>query len=144
VTPTAPAWGDIADFLASDGWREIKSGERGGSRRRHVFYEKVLDDGRVLQTHISHSASKTMSPGRFATILREDLEVSKEEFWNCVLTGEPVKRPVPVDEPDLIEHDACVIAVLVGELHVSAAEITSLSREEAQARVHQHWAGGQG
>lgn len=144
MTPTAPTWGDIADFLAADGWREIKSGERGGTRRRHVFYEKLLDDGRVLQTHLSHSASKTMSPGRFSTILREDLEVSKEEFWNCVWTGKPVERPVPVDEPALVEHDAWVVAVLVGDLHMSAEQIASLSREEARARVHKHWAGGQG
>ena len=140
MTPAAPTWGDIADFLSADGWREIAGGERGGSRRRHIFYEKILDDGRVLQTHISHSASKTMSPGRFSTILREDLEVSKDEFWTCVRTGEPVDRPVAVDEPEQAEHDAWVVAVLVGELHMPADEIASLTREQAEALVQEHWA----
>jgi hypothetical protein len=140
VTPNAPTWGDVEDFLAADGWREIPSSERGGSRRRHVFYEKLLADGRVLQTHISHSRGKTMSPGRFSSLLRNDLEVSKDEFWACIRSGTPVDRPVLLDDPRVVEHDAWVVAVLVGELHISLAELGALSREEAEAVVHRHWA----
>ena len=42
MTPTAPTWGDVEDFLDADGWRQVEKGERGGSRSRHVFYEKTL------------------------------------------------------------------------------------------------------
>lgn len=140
MTPNAPTWGDIEDFIAADGWREIAGGERSGSRRRHIFYEKVLVDGRVLQTHISHSRGKTMSPGRFSSLLRNDLEVSKDEFWRCIRSGTPVDRPVVLEEPRVVEHDAWVVAVLVGELHMSPEELGALSREEAEELVLRHWA----
>lgn len=136
MTPTAPTWDDVAAFLAADGWRKLPN--RGGSRQRHVFYEKVLDDGRVLQTHVSHSGQKTMSPGRFSSILRHDLEVSKAAFWECTRTGRPVGRPMPVEDAP-VEHEAWVVAVLAGDLHMSAAEIEALTPEEAQQIVNDYW-----
>lgn len=138
MIPASPTWDDVEAFLAADGWRKLPSRERGGTRQRHVFFEKVLQDGRVLQTHVSHSGRKTMSPGRFSSILRHDLEVSKEAFWNCIQTGRPVDRPVAVGEGP-VEHEAWVIAVLTGELYMSAEEIETLSPEEAQQIVNDHW-----
>jgi hypothetical protein len=136
LTPAAPTWDDIATFLTVDSWREISN--HGGSRQRHVFYEKVLGDGRVLQTHVSHARQKTMSPGRFSSILRYDLEVSKDEFWECIRTGRPVDRPVAVDEGP-VEREAWVVAVLVGDLHMSAAEIEALTPEQAKKIVNDYW-----
>lgn len=135
MTPAAPTWGDIEAFLAADGWRRLP---HGGRRQRHAFYEKVLEDGRVLQTHVSHSGQKPLSPGRFASIVRYDLEVAKDEFWECIRTREPVGRPAPVDEA-LPEHEAWVVAVLVGELHLSAEEIAALTVDEARKLVSKHW-----
>jgi hypothetical protein len=132
VTPNAPTWGDIEAFLAADGWSRVSASTRGGSRQRHVFYEKVLDDGRVLKTHVSHSSAKTMSPGLFGTVLSDQLEVSKSEFWDCVRLDKPVERPVPLDAKEVVEHEAWVVAVLVGELHMSADQLEALSCEEAE------------
>jgi hypothetical protein len=139
VTPTSPGWADVEKFLGVDGWRRIAAGERGGRRQAHIFFEKLLPDGRLLQTHISHDRSKKISPGRFATILREQLEVSRADFWEAIRSGEPVARPVETEEAP-VEHDARLIAVLVGELHMSAAEIEGLSEGEAVRLVHDHWA----
>jgi hypothetical protein len=136
LTPIPPTWGDIETFLAADGWRQVP--QHGGRRERHVFYEKVLDDGRVLQTHLSHSRQKLLSPGRFSEILRHQLEVSKDEFWDSIRTANPVDRPVPVDDGP-VEHETWVVAVLVGELHMSAEEIAGLTVEEARRIVHDHW-----
>jgi hypothetical protein len=36
-------WGEVERFCRSDGWRESR-------RSGHVFFEKVLADGTVLQT----------------------------------------------------------------------------------------------
>jgi hypothetical protein len=139
VTPTSPSWADIEKFLGVDGWRQIPAGERGGRRQAHIFFEKLLSDGRLLQTHISHDRSKKISPGRFGTILREQLEVSRADFWEAIRSGEPVARPVGTEEAT-VEHDAWVVAVLVGELHMSAEELEGLSEEEAVRLVHEHWA----
>jgi hypothetical protein len=139
VTKTSPIWGDVESFLAADGWRQISPGERGGRRQRHIFFEKRLPDGRILQTHISHDRSATISAGRFAAILRHQLEVSRAEFWDAIATGQPVDRPTRLDEEAPVEHEAWVVAVLVGELHMRAEEIQRLSREEAIQLVHRHW-----
>lgn len=138
MTPVSPKWGDIEDFLRADEWRKLETGERGGARSRHVFYEKVLAGGRVLQTHVSHSRQKTVSAGRFGSILREQLEVSRDEFWRCVQTQTPVDRPVPTDDP-VPEHDAWVVAVLVADLHMTADEIGKLSPEQVRRLVEEHW-----
>jgi hypothetical protein len=139
VTTASPTSGDVEAFLAADGWRQISPGERGGRRQRHTFFEKRPPDGRILQTHISHDRSATISAGRFAGILRHQLEVSRAQFWDAIATGQPVDRPVELDEGAPVEHDAWVVSVLVGELHMSAEEIEKLSREEAIELVHQHW-----
>jgi hypothetical protein len=139
VTPTSPSWADVEKFLGVDGWQQIPAGERGGRRQVHIFFEKLLPGGRLLQTHISHDRSKKISPGRFGAILREQLEVSRADFWEAIRRGEPVSRPVEIEEAP-VEHDAWVIAVLAGELHMSVAEIEGLSEEEAVRLVHKHWA----
>jgi hypothetical protein len=138
LTPAAPTWGDVEDFLTADGWRQLERAERGGSRSRHVFYEKTLPDGRVLQTHISHSRQKTLSPGRFSSVLRHQLEISREQFWECIRTQLPVNRPTELEEGP-VEHESWVVAVLVGELHMTAEQIGALSKEEGQRLVQEHW-----
>lgn len=138
MTPTAPTWGDVEDFLRADRWRRLEKGERGGGRNRHVFYEKTFEDGRVLQTHISHSRQKTLSSGRFSSVLRHQLEVSREQFWECIRTQRPVDRPAELEEGP-VEHEAWVVAVLVGELHMTAEQISALSEDEAKRLVHEYW-----
>lgn len=80
-----PTWAQVERFCRIDGWREVR---RGG----HVFYEKVLEDGRVLRTHRPHSSRKTMSRGRFKAILRHQLGVTEEEFWQTLATRRPAER----------------------------------------------------
>lgn len=66
-------------------------------------------------------------------------EISRADFWEAIRSGEPVSRPVDTEEAT-VEHDAWVIAVLVGELHMSAEEIEGLREEEGVRLVHEHWA----
>ncbi len=80
-----PTWAEIERFCWIDGWHEVR-------RSDHVFYEKVLPDGIVLRTHRSFSSRKTMSPGRFKAILRYQLRVTEEQFWQALDTRSPVDR----------------------------------------------------
>jgi hypothetical protein len=139
MTPASPTWGDIETFLTADGWRQLAAGQRGGRRQRHIFFEKLLDDGRLLQTHISHDRGATLSPGRFAAVLRDQLEVSKHEFWQAVETGHPVSRPASIDESDALELPGWIVRVLAGDLHMSAADIAELTAEEAEQLVRDYW-----
>lgn len=80
-----------------------------------------------------------MSAGRFSSILHHQLEVSHDQFWECIRSGRPVNRPVPLDVPPAA-HEAWVVEVLVRELHLTAPEIAQLTTDEAQRLVHEHWA----
>jgi hypothetical protein len=88
---------------------------------------------------MGHPRGKAPSPLQFQKILYYQIQVKKEEFWECIRTGVPVDRPVELDEPTAVEHPSWVVAVLVGQLHVSADELAAMSLEEAEARVHEHW-----
>ena len=66
---------------------------------------------------------------------------SREAFWEAMRSGEQVERPVPDDQEEVVEHEAWVMAVLVGSLHLSAEEIASLSSADAVALVHDYWSG---
>jgi hypothetical protein len=140
MTPTSPSWADVERFLGVDDWRQTPASERGGRRQSHIFFEKELPDGRILQTHISHDRSSAISPGRFSTILREQLEVSRAELWQAIQSGEPVKRPVETDAVgEAVEHESWAIAVLVGEHHMTPEEIERLTEQDAIDLVHKHW-----
>jgi hypothetical protein len=80
-----PTWAEIERFCRIDGWTEAR-------RSSHVFYEKVLADGRVLRTHRSFASRKAMSAGRFKAILRYQLAVTEEQFWEVLETRTPAER----------------------------------------------------
>ena len=139
MTPDAPTWGEMEKFLQADGWTRLPASSRGGSGQRHIFFEKLLDSGELLQTHISHSRRGGPSPGRFGVILREQIKVSRAEFWAALSSGKPVARPAPVETEQQVEHEAWVISVLAGELHMTAEQIEQLDVEEARQLVLEHW-----
>jgi len=140
MTPDAPTWGEIEKFLQVDGWTRLAASSRGGSSEDHIFYEKFLDSGALLQTHISHSRRGRPSPGRFGLILREQIKVSRVQFWEALSSGEPVTRPASIEKKQQVEHDAWVLAVLVGDLHMTAAQIERLDAEQARRLVLDQWA----
>lgn len=139
--PVSGGWGDVEGFLRADRWTLVKVKQRGRRRMRHVPYEKMLSDGRVLRTRISHDRGASISPGRFRAVLRYELEVTREQFWAAIRTGEPVNRiQEEPDEPEKpADHPAWVVAVLAGKLHLGHEEIARLSPEEAQQKVEDYW-----
>jgi hypothetical protein len=80
-----PTWAQIEKFCRVDGWTEVR-------RTGHVHFEKVFGDGTVLRTHRSFASRKTMSPGRLKAILRYQLRVTEEQFWEALETGKAVDR----------------------------------------------------
>lgn len=138
MTPDAPTWAEIERFLKIDRWTRLSASSRGGSSQDHIFYEKLLDSGELLQTHISHSAAKRPSSGRFAAILRDQMKVSREDFWRALRDGVPVDRPCrEASTPP--EHDAWVLAVLTRDLHMTAEQVASLDVDAAREMVLARW-----
>jgi hypothetical protein len=138
MTPDAPTWAEIERFLKIDGWTRLSAASRGGSSQDHIFYEKLLDNGELLQTHVSHSAAKRPSSGRFAAILRDQLKVSREDFWSALRSRVPVERPSDGEDAPA-EHDAWVVAVLTRDLHMTPEQVASLGVAQARETVLAHW-----
>jgi hypothetical protein len=126
----APTWGDIDAFCRADEWEQIRESD-------HVHWEKTLPTGEVLRTHRSLAANKAISPNVFGLILREQLKVSKHEFWEAVNSGKPVDRPVPLDEAP-VEYPAWVVAGLA-KFGYSADEVRAMTPDEAEALLIQAW-----
>ena len=126
-----PTWREVEQFCERDGWREIR--ETG-----HRFFQKVLADGTVLETHSSFSSRKTMSPKRFRTILRDQLRVTEAQFWEVLRTEKPAKRPSVVPAGP-IELPAYIVRVLKLDLHMTEDQIAGLTAEEGRKRVADYW-----
>jgi ribosomal protein S14 len=94
MTPDAPTWGEMEKFLLLDGWTRLSASSRGGSSQDHIFFEKLLDSDELLQTYISRSRRGCPSAGRFGLILREQIKLSRPEFWEALRSGEPVQQQV--------------------------------------------------
>ena len=126
------SWAEVEEFCRRDGWQHIRSTD-------HEFYRKVLPDGTVLETHVSFSSNKKMSPGRFLSVLRTQLKVSQEDFWDTLRTGKPAPRPTkPLTEPQ--RHEGWVIQVLTIQLGLGPSEIEQLSPEQAKQLIYDYWA----
>ncbi|MGH2878597.1 MAG: hypothetical protein ACRDK4_03185 [Solirubrobacteraceae bacterium] len=138
MTPDAPTWAEIERFLKIDGWTRLPAASRGGASQDHIFYEKLLAGGELLQTHISHSGSKRPSSGRFAAIVRDQLRVSREDFWTALRNRVPVNRP-SAEKATPAEHDAWVLAVLTHDLHMTREQVASLGVDQAREIVLAHW-----
>lgn len=122
-------WAEIESFLDADEWTPNR-------KTGHDFYEKLLPNGDLLRTHVSRAGNKSMSPGRFRAILRNQLKVGEREFWDAVRSGRPVVRPADVDAGPP-EHPAWVVRVLTADLHLTASDIDRLSIDDARRLVNE-------
>jgi len=50
----------------------------------HWHYERVLADGTVLRTKVSHALQKETPPHQWSKILRYQLFISEREFWDSI------------------------------------------------------------
>jgi hypothetical protein len=123
-------------FCRIDGWEEVDQGRSPD----HRYYRLVLDDGSVLETRVSHSSRKTMSPGRWKAILRDQLQVSDDDFWTALRTKEAVRRPgAPPAEEEIKQVPAWVVAVLSSRLGMAPADIARLGRDRAIQLAQETW-----
>jgi hypothetical protein len=90
-----PSRRELEAFLHADGW-EAKPTARGKAHGDHDRYRKRLPDGSVLSTKISHPVDDT-SLGTLweSTIRLQQLQVTEQQFWDCIASGKPVDRSNP-------------------------------------------------
>jgi hypothetical protein len=102
-------------------------------RRRigdHRRYLRDLPDGTRLRTKISHDERAEIGQDLFHRILRDQLQVTEERFWEVVQGRapraegqEPVAEPIP----------GWLVTRLLFAVGMSEAEIAHMTTDEAQA-----------
>jgi len=125
-----PTFDEIEAFLRIDGWSQDRS-------TGHDFYEKVLPDGETLRSHTSFAGKKTMSPGRFKTILADQLKVSEAEFWEALRSKRPVSRPSPQPQPAPESLPNWLREALRHECDLNEKDLVLLTEDEARQRLTQ-------
>ncbi|MDA8211521.1 MAG: hypothetical protein M0021_06530 [Clostridia bacterium] len=71
----APKFGDLKRYCDKNGWVLIRNTD-------HWYYEKVLSNGNVLQTKVSHTKQKEIPGHLWQKILKHQLQISEKEFWD--------------------------------------------------------------
>ena len=138
-TPTRQ---DHLRFCEIEGWSPVRSSS-GKTGTHHDTFELVLDNGDTLRTRISRPPDRTdYGPGLWSHILKDQLQVSKAEFWECLETKKPPQRAAPT-EPEKEPIPTGVIWNLIDRVGLSEAEVGSMSKEEAIARLNTFWTTGE-
>lgn len=105
----------------------------GRKARHHVTFELELSDGRMLRTRISHPVGPdTYGASLWGHILRDQLDVTQDEFWLCVDEGVLPRRSTasaPAIEKPL---PLSVVKALVAA-GITAEQLEGLSEAEARA-----------
>jgi len=133
-----PSFDDLHRFCAIDGWEELER-IRGGAGDHHR-YRKILRDGTILRTRVSHGRDEIRAPGLWRHIWRDQLGLTSEDaFWRALADGQPVARgdaPAPPSSGPAIA--AWVVAGLI-RAGMREEEIRRLDAEEAERLLRERW-----
>ncbi|MBF6083513.1 cytotoxic translational repressor of toxin-antitoxin stability system [Nocardia cyriacigeorgica] len=127
-------------FCELEGWAQVRDA-RSRTGTHHVTYELTLTDGRILRTRISHPVDRTgYGPSIWSHILRDQLGVTEDELWRCVLDGTPPARSRPETPPDSLPID--LVHLLIHRVGLSESEVAGMNKATAIARLQQFWTQG--
>lgn len=70
----APKYRDLKKCCEKNGWVMVRNTD-------HWYYEKVLANGTLLRTKVSHAVHKEIPSNIWRLILNRQLKVSEDEFW---------------------------------------------------------------
>jgi hypothetical protein len=128
-----PRNSDLRRFCELDGWEETTKGARNPD---HTRYRKILDDGRVLRTRVSHGRDSIEDPALWHRIWRDQLGLaSEEEFWNALRSGEPIdRRPQSAMAPSGPSKPGWLLNSLIFVAGLPEEEVERLTVEEATQR----------
>lgn len=137
----APNRRDHLRFCEIEGWRLVRSAV-GQRSTHHETYELELPDGSVLRTRISRPPDR-IGYGRalWSHILRDQLQTSPDEFWQCVQTGMPPDRGESATRAGAIPTD--LLYLLKNQVGLTDEELAEMSRQAAIERAQQYWTTGE-
>lgn len=131
----APTFGEIAQFLQHDkDWEPDHKSD-------HIFYEKRLTSGEVLNTHVSKALDKSPGRGRFGQILKYQLKVTEDEFWAVIREKRPARREQSAPAPTPTEPALSLNLVLQlrKQLGLTEKDMVGMTQDEAVRRLQKHY-----
>jgi len=140
VSFPAPTRDDHRRFCESEGWQLVRSAT-GKRSTHHETYELDLPDGDVLRTRISRPPDRIVhGSGLWSHILRDQLQVSEREFWQCVNDGIPPPRSQPAVPENSIPTE--VLHLLKQRVGLSGDQLAGMTADAAIERLRQYWTTG--
>jgi hypothetical protein len=129
---------DHESFVKTEDWTVVRNAT-GGRVKHHDTYELVTPDGRTLRTHISRPANRdTYGPTLAQRILRDQLDVSADEFWACVREGlKPDRGGQITPEAEALPLE--IVHMLINSAGYSESQVARMTRTEAIGALNTHW-----
>jgi hypothetical protein len=129
------------DFCVFERW-EIVHGSTGKPVKHHRTYELVIPSGEILRTRISKPVDRTTySASMWSAILRDQLKVTNDEFWDCVQNKVLPDRGGTTAESNPKALPLHLLNELIERVGMSPEEAIKLSLEQALARMNEYWTG---
>ena len=134
---------DLKTYLERDGgWDEIPNLVRG--RRRvgdHWRYRKVLPDGTVLRTKVSHALDEEIGADLLGHIVRDQLGTTMQHFRDVVAGRMPERAASEQATPEPIP--GWLVERLIHTVGLPEEEVRAMSPEEARAAWERYRGGEQ-
>lgn len=131
---------DHERFCRVEDWKRVRDA-RGRSGTHHVTFELGLPDGRSLRTTVSHPVDRTdYGPRLWSHILRDQLQVDEATFWACVRDGVKPGRGLPAAPVEALPAE--LVSLLIVKVGLGEAEVMTMTKAEAIARLQRFWTEG--
>jgi hypothetical protein len=128
---------DHETFVTIEGWEQIRNA-RGRTGSHHATYELATPTGELLRARISHPPDRTTyGAALWSHILRDQLKVTDDEFWNCVDNKMAPDRGAPPLPARALP--AQIVHQLIHTVGGPENEVAHLTREQALSRLNEFW-----
>lgn len=131
---------DHEKFVETEGWVRVRTA-RGGTGTEHQTFELRLDAGDILRSRISHPVNRTTyGTSLWTHVLRDQLHVSSDQFWDCASHRTLPPRSAPsADVAAALPAD--LIRGLMQVVGLYEADVRVMTKEQAIDRMNAHWRG---
>ncbi len=125
-----PTYKELKRFVEVEGWedKDKVSQKKKGDHYRYVF---VTPAGEILYTRISHGSEQVHSQDLFKHILRDQLCIDENQFWDAVDKGIKPKRPTSTATPLNQGIEAKLARNLLAKVGLSQNELADITQTEA-------------
>ena len=136
MTSPTPTRKDHQDFCTTEGWTLVRNAR--GKTGHHVTYELGFPDARILRTRVTHPIDRTdCGPRIWSHILKDQLQVTDQEFWDCVHQSVVPSRGAPQPPDDAIP--AALIYQLVIVHRMPEQDVAKMSKSEVMETLTRLW-----